>query len=182
MDHSKSADGKLNTWVSEVVPQVLGYACTLVRTRQVAEDLVQDCCCRLLAKADVYNLPRDGTKLLYRSVTNACINWTQRQSPEVSLDQLQNSVSSGRRALSDSASSGPVQMAMQHELEQAIEAAMNAIPVDQRAAIELRSLGHSLVEVAEMLETSHGNARVLLHRARRALADRLKSYLEDQVR
>jgi len=182
MDHSRTADGQLNTWVSESVPQVLRYACTLVQTRQVAEDLVQDCCCRLLAKADVYNLPRDGTKLLFRSVTNACINWTQRQPPEISLDQRQSPASSGRQALPDPASPEPVQIAMQRELEQAVDTAMRALPLNQRAAIELRSLGHSLEEVAEILETSHGNARVLLHRARVTLADRLKSHLEDHVR
>lgn len=70
---------------------------------------------------------------------------------------------------------------MRREFEEAIAAALTDLPVTQRAVVELRSLGHSWIEVAEMLEMSHANARTVLHRARRTLAARLRPFLEEDV-
>ena len=84
-------------------------------------------------------------------------------------------------SLADPHSPPPEQLVMNRELAQAVERALWELPVQQRAALELRSLGHSLVEMAQMLEISHANARVQLHRARATLAARLKSFLEQNV-
>ncbi|CAN5698321.1 hypothetical protein BH23PLA1_BH23PLA1_20100 [soil metagenome] len=72
---------------------------------------------------------------------------------------------------------GPESRAMLGELEAALAEALADLPVMQRAIIGLRSLGHSAVEIAEILEISHANARVQLHRARQTLADRLQPFL-----
>ena len=71
---------------------------------------------------------------------------------------------------------------MQREMEQVIEQALLELPVNQRAVLELSSLGHSLVDVAEMVNVSHANVRVLLHRARQSVAERLKVFREGEVR
>jgi RNA polymerase sigma-70 factor (ECF subfamily) len=163
----------LACWVEASLPRALAYASSLVRRRADAEDLVHDCYVRLLAKSHEYDLPNDGVKLLFRSITNACINWHQRQPPTVSLDAATFSTNADR-----SESSNPEQRAMHRELETAVAEALAELPVVQRAAIELRSLGHSMSEVAEILETTHGNARVVLHRARQALAARLSRFLD----
>lgn len=170
----------IDQWVVETSQGALGYAVTLMRNRADAEDIVHDCHSRLLAKAGEYDLPKDGKKLLYRSITNACINWTQRRLPETSLDQLQWASGEDKHALADRRTAEPIQGAILRELEQAVAEAMNELPVAQRAAVELRSLGHTLVEVAEMLEVSHANARVILHRARATLAVRLQPFIEDR--
>lgn len=160
----------LTAWVTRTASRALAYAITLVRNEAVAEDLVQDCYQRLLARADHYNLPEDGEKLLFRSITNACINWTQRERPLMRLDADSRAAA---RSVDD-----PVQTAMLGELSDAVEEALAALPVNQRAAVELRALGYSSDEIAQMLETTEGNIRVLLHRGREQLAGRLKSYLE----
>jgi RNA polymerase sigma factor (sigma-70 family) len=170
----------IDQWLVETSQGALGYAVTLTRNREDAEDIVHDCYSRLLAKAGEYDLPRDGKKLLYRAITNACINRTQRHAPETSLDQLQWASGEDRHALADRRTAEPIQGAILRELEQAVAEAMNELPVAQRAAVELRSLGHTLVEVAEMLEVSHANARVILHRARETLAVRLQPFIEDR--
>jgi len=41
----------------------------------------------------------------------------------------------------------------------------------------LTGLGYTLPEVAEMIGTTHGNARVLVHRARKTLEVDLGSFL-----
>jgi RNA polymerase sigma-70 factor (ECF subfamily) len=165
---------QLDQWVEETLPRALGYAMTLVPQRSDAEDLVHDCYLRLLARADVYDLPNDGAKLLYRSITHACINWQQRRPPVVNLDAQMDVLTSANSQMR------PDQLAICRELEVAVGEALSSLPLLQRAAVELRSLGHSLVEVAEILEISHGNTRVTLHRARQALSDRLARFLDTE--
>lgn len=168
---SNGSAESVSDWVVQSAPRALAYAQTLVRNAAVAEDLVQDCYQRLLAKADRYDLPADGTPLLFKAVTNACINWTQRRPPVVSLD-------AGRSEGCVSEEEGPLEKALLNELSETIDAALAELPVEQRAAVELHSLGHGTNDIAEALETTPGNARILLHRGRMRLAERLKPYLE----
>ncbi len=161
MANQKQAD-KLDAWVEAVTPRLLAFAMTLVHERAQAEDLVHDCFARLFAKADQYDLLQDGTPLMFKSVSNACINWLSRHRREEVLD-----------ARSDAISDQPIpdQRVMGKELEQAIETSLAALPVSQRTAIELRSMGYSLVDIAEVLHISHANARVQLHRPERHCCD-----------
>jgi RNA polymerase sigma-70 factor (ECF subfamily) len=170
---NKFAEG-VNDWIVQSAPRALAYARTLVRNDAVAEDLVQDCFQRLLAKADRYDLRTDGTRLLFRAVTNACINWTQRRSPVVSLEQIPIDQRDGHV----SEVNGPLEKALLNELSGAIDAALAELPVEQRAAVELHAMGHAANDIAEALETTPGNARILLHRGRQRMAERLKPYLD----
>src|SRR4051794_34453271 len=79
-------DDPIGAWVADTVRRALAYATTLVRDRAEAEDIVHDCYLRLMARSDRYDLPNDGTKLLFRSITNACINRGRRRAPVVSLE------------------------------------------------------------------------------------------------
>jgi RNA polymerase sigma-70 factor (ECF subfamily) len=164
----------VNDWIVQSAPRALAYARTLVRNDAVAEDLVQDCFQRLLAEADRYDLPADGTRLLFKAVTNACINWTQRRPPVVSLEQVYADGCDGQVSEEES----PLEKALLNELSGAIDAALAELPVEQRAAVELHALGHTANDIAEALETTSGNARILLHRGRLRLAERLKPYLD----
>ena len=73
----------------------------------------------------------------------------------------------------------PHELAACHELEEAMSIELRQLTVAQRGAVELKSLGYSLEEIAEARGTSPGNARVLVHRARKILAERLARFLED---
>jgi RNA polymerase sigma-70 factor (ECF subfamily) len=179
MTSPSSFKDPIDVWVTEVARRALGYAISLIQSRQDAEDIVHDCFCRLLAKSQQYDLPRDGTKLLFTSITNACINHSKRQKSVPSLHEQAYAETSGVPILADHRAATPLENAIGHELENAVEVAMNKLPVAQRAAIQLRCLGHSSMEIAEALEVSHANARVLLHRARTELAHQLSSYIEE---
>lgn len=173
-----SDDDDLGQWVARTVRPALAYAITLVRNRHDAEDIVQECYRRLLSRSVHYDLPRDGVKLLYKSITNACINHVQRRPPTVGLE------GSGEVMTPHWAEDGlpPDARLIQKELQEAVGQALEELPVNQRAVVELSSLGHSLVDVAQMLDVSHSNARVLLHRGRQTLAARLKTFREGEVR
>lgn len=161
----------LDAWIAAVAPRALAYARSLVREPADAEDLVHDCFGRLLAHSRDYDLVRDGDKLLFKSITHACIDWTRRQRPQSGLETAERE---------DRSSERPDRQALRNEMQQAVHQALEALDVTDRAIVELRSLGHSLVEVAEMLSLSHANARVKLHRARQTLAERLQPYLDGE--
>ena len=139
---------------------------------------MQDCYRRLLARASHYDLAADGRKLLFKSITNACVNFTQRRPPEVDSEQLDR-IPHARHSEDGRT---PDSKLIQHELEEHIGRALANLPVNQQAAVELASLGHPLTEVAEILDVSHANARVLLHRGRQTLAESLKKLVEGEVR
>ena len=66
---------------------------------------------------------------------------------------------------------------MYREFQEAIGSALQSLPVKQRAALELKSLGCSLSEIAESLGVTENNAGVLVHRARQSVAEELEPLL-----
>jgi RNA polymerase sigma-70 factor, ECF subfamily len=158
-------------WILATLPRAVAYAASLLRDRALAEDVVHDCYVRLLQKSDTYDLPRDGTKLLFRAITNACIDRNYRDRTMLSLEV-------GTPTLADSRASDPQDLASHRELEEAVAVGLGHLTLAQRGALELKSLGYSLVEIAEALGTSPSNAGVLVHRARKALAGQLARFLE----
>lgn len=164
----------VDDWVQATLPRALAYARSLLRDVGSAEDAVHDCYSRLLAKADVYDLPRDGLKILLRSITNACIDRQSRQRMLMSLDAEGEPVADG---IVDRRTADPSQEAIARELAVQIEEALGHLPTGQRAALHLSSIGYSLPEVAEMLGATHANARVLVHRARKMLEQLLGPFL-----
>jgi RNA polymerase sigma-70 factor (ECF subfamily) len=172
----------LDAWVLSTAPEAVAYAFSLLRERAAAEDVVQDCYCRLLQKAHMYDLPRDGRKLLFESVTNACINRVTRARHVLSLDQSGGDEElSLHETVADSEAATPERILMRRELERAITSALAALPVSHRAALELKSLGHSLQDIGEALGVSPNYAGVLIHRARQEMAERLAPFLEERA-
>ncbi len=168
---------ELSDWVEATLPRALAYATSQVGRRSEAEDLVQDCYARLFARRHEYDLPKEGIKLLFRSITNACINWHQRHRPAASLDQLRAEALEPQTLPFGEAD--PVSQAMHLELQDAVGRALAELPVLQRAVIELRSMGYAVNEIAEMLDLTAGNARVILHRARQSLGAQLRPFLDE---
>ena len=60
--------------------------------------------------------------------------------------------------------------------------AIELLPLAQRSVIRLRDIeGWDADEVCDLLGLSHGNQRVLLHRARSKVRAALERYLADEV-
>lgn len=167
---------ELDAWVLETAPRAVAYARSLLRDPDDADDVVQDCYCRLLARADVYDLPRDGLKLLLRAVTNACINLRTRRKPTFRLTRPS---ADGYEADDppDPAAVGAADSLAHKELADAVAAGLRTLTQQQRAALELKSLGHSQQEIAEILDVTPTNVGVLVHRGRQALAKYLTPFL-----
>ena len=167
---------ELDAWVLATASRATVYARSLLRDHHAADDVVQDCYCRLLAKATVYDLPQDGLKLLLTAITNACINARTRRKP---LFRLVRPDGDGEQADDppDANAVAPEQTAVANELSGAVAEALAELPPQQRAAVELKGLGYSQAEIAEVIGVSTSNAGVLIHRGRQALAKRLSAFL-----
>jgi RNA polymerase sigma factor (sigma-70 family) len=168
---------ELEAWILATSPRAVAYARSLLRNTADAEDIVQDCYCRLIAKQETYNLAEDGLKLLLRSISNACINLRTRRR---GLLGLSRQTTDGEVSLDpeDAKSLPPESRLQATELQAAIGEALQKLPTQQRAAVELKSLGHTQAEIAEILETTPSHAGVLIHRARQTLSILLADFLE----
>ena len=171
---------ELDDWVLATAPRVTPYARSLLGNAHEAEDIVQDCYCRLIAKAGTYDLKRDGLKLLFTAIGNACINLKTRRKPTYSLTQLDGAGDDRTEDPADARAVSPSEIAVGRELELAIAMGLKLLPTQQRAAVELKSFGYSQAEIAEMLGITASNAGVLVHRARQTLAEYLAPYLRER--
>ena len=177
----RHTDADLEAWILSAAPRAIAYARSLTRRPEDAEDLVHDVICRLLVHCE-YDLLKDGDKLLFRSITNACINQHVRAHETASLDA---ECGDGGATLLDSlggAAPGPVQLAISSELAAAIDRELKNLPPLQRVAVELKSIDKSLKEIADILGLSPGNAGVLICRGRKMLAQRLAPYIQETSR
>jgi RNA polymerase sigma-70 factor (ECF subfamily) len=74
----------------------------------------------------------------------------------------------------------PEQAAVAAEVRVALRAALDELPERQRTVVELRDVhGLTSEEVCERLRLSPGNQRILLHRGRAHLRDRLDGMYRD---
>jgi RNA polymerase sigma-70 factor, ECF subfamily len=174
-----SSNGTHEAWILATLPRALAFAQSLLRDRALAEDVIHDCYLRLLAKTEIYDLSRDGTKLLYKAITNACIDKNYRDRRMLSLEAENLDETPGAFPLADSRACDPLEQAAHHELEAAVALELDRLTPAQRGALELKSLGYSLDEIADALGTSSSNAGVLVHRARKLLGERLARFLEE---
>jgi RNA polymerase sigma-70 factor (ECF subfamily) len=174
---SDSLRDRLDAWARAVVPRAIVYAQSLLNDSNRAEDVVQECLYRLLRRADDYDLERDGVRLLFRAISNLCINeWTRRKET-ASLDATGNE--DEPLPIEDRLARLPEDVLAGEELQAAVAAAIEQLPPMQRAALELRGLGQGKEAIAEILQVSVSNAGVLVHRARLALAEDLRELLNE---
>jgi RNA polymerase sigma-70 factor, ECF subfamily len=174
---SRPTDAELEAWVLATAPRAVAYARSLLKHTHDAEDIVQECYSRLLKRADVYDLPRDGFKILLTAISNACINLRTRRKPWFRLVRDDDDETSEDPA--DTSAVAPDRELLQQELSLNVAEALLQLPQQQRAAIELKALDYSQQEIAEILSTTPTNVGVLIHRGRQTLAKLLESYLRD---
>ncbi len=175
-------NSSLEAWICDTTPRAIAYARSLVSDHHLAEDLVHDCYCRLLAKRAEYDLPNDGTKLLFKAITNAAINATTRGRHLRSLDVHDADGGSLTNEVADKRSVSPLAKLTLQELQDQLGVALAKLPIIQRAAIELKSQGYSTNEIADSLGVTASHVAVLIYRARESLADILAPVLGSEIR
>jgi RNA polymerase sigma-70 factor (ECF subfamily) len=161
-------DALFRRWASPL----LRYLARMLRDDAAAEDLVQEAFLRVHRARERYTPEARFSTWLYRIATNLALNELRRPRRR-------------ERHASPDDEGGPELVAPAVEAEGAVDArrrvgrtldALDALPEKQRAALCLAALeGLSYAEIAEALELSESAVKALVHRARCALADRLRA-------
>jgi RNA polymerase sigma-70 factor (ECF subfamily) len=146
--------------IENEMPRLRRYARTLTRDTIAADDLVQDCLARALAKSHLWQAGTDLRAWLFTILHNQYVNQVRRAVREgvsVIVDDVEPSLTSG-----------PTQ---HKKLElRDLERALGMLPEEQRAVILLVGLeGLRYEEVAAVLDVPVGTVRSRLSRGREML-------------
>jgi len=176
---------------------MLRVAQMFVRDRATAEEVVQETWLAVLNGIDRFEGRSSLKTWLFRILTNRAKTRGQRDGRMVPFSSLagagedEPAVDPDRFLGPDSPQPGawaapprawPQEKVLEHETLDVIQMAINELPEAQREVIRLRDVeGWSPMEVADALEISDGNQRVLLHRARSKVRAALEMYLDPEI-
>jgi len=156
---------------------VIGTVGRMLGSGSDAEDIAQQVFVRVWKNAKRYEPRAKFTTWLLKITRNLVFNELRRRSrhPQV---PLQSESDEEERPLKDEQAIAPDASLLEHELQQAIDAAIANLPETQRIAIVLRRYEElSYEEIAEALDQSVSAVKSLLFRARTELRENLQRYL-----
>ena len=162
---------------------VVGTCARMLGGLADAEDVAQQVFIRVWNAAPRYEPSARFTTWLYTIVKNLVYNETRRRSRRltVSLDAPMpgDSAEGPSRDVADAAARPADAVALQTELEAAVDRAIAALPEQQRLAVTLRKFQDlPYEEIAEVLGTTVPSVKSLLFRARTQLRVSLQAYLD----
>ena len=156
-----------------------------VRDETEAEDIAQNVFVQAWKSAPRYQATAKFSTWLFTIARNLCLNEFRRRSrhPAESLDQMRDdSDDQPLHQVVDKRITGAQDELLRGELEHKVDAAIAALPENQRVALGLcRQEELSYEEIAGVLGCSLSATKSLIHRARETLKARLKPYLQSGV-
>jgi RNA polymerase sigma-70 factor, ECF subfamily len=160
--------------------QAYRYAYNLVGGRRDdAEDLVQDAFIRAYQNLHRYREDAKFTTWLLRIVTNLSADRARMSSRRTALEQRE--APDGLDWMTIGSLDDPIENMESIRRSAALRKAINSLPENHRRVIILREIeGREYDEIGEILGCSPGGAKLRALRARRALADRMKPFMEDE--
>jgi RNA polymerase sigma-70 factor (ECF subfamily) len=195
LDRLRAGDERaFETLVARYYPTMLAVALNHVRTRAVAEEVVQEAWLGVLKGLDRFEGRSSLRTWIIRIVANIAQTRGAREARSVPLSSLapegdEAAVDPDRFRGRDDAFAGhwrqypgdwqalPEQALLGRETLAFVMEVVKQLPEAQRQVITLRDIaGFSSDDVCEMLDISGGNQRVLLHRAR----SRVRAALEER--
>lgn len=156
--------------------QIYRVAFRLTGNHNDAEDLAQEAIVEAFRAFDRYQPGTFFDRWLYRIMSRTYIDIVRRQNrrPVVSLDAPVGADGDPLVTLLGDTRDDPQQMTETMDLDGAIQAALDALPQEFRAAVVLADIeGLSYDEVAGALRCPVGTVRSRLHRARQMLREAL---------
>ncbi len=182
----KQGDAAAFTQLVEKYKQpIINLVWRTVRDETEAEDITQSVFVQAWKSAPRYQATAKFSTWLYTIARNLCLNEFRRRSrhPTESLDQTRDdSEDQPLFQVEDKRIRGAQDEMLQGELEHKVDAAIGALPENQRIALALcRQEELSYEEIAEVLGCSLSATKSLIHRARETLKVQLKPYLQTGV-
>ncbi|MGQ9525046.1 MAG: RNA polymerase sigma factor [Armatimonadota bacterium] len=159
---------------------LLNFIYRYVGDREAAEDLSQDVFVRLWSNAPTYVPLAKFTTFIYHIARNLCQDYMDKSRRLPSISSLSQEITDGRgrvhlleEGLKDR-SRGPEDELMMAETQAEIQAAINALPEDQRLVLVLTEMqGLSYQETARIVGCPVGTVASRKSTALRFLRDRL---------
>jgi RNA polymerase sigma-70 factor (ECF subfamily) len=155
---------------------LLRYLERMVRDLATAEDLVQEVFLRVHRARDRYAAEARFSTWLYRIATNLALNELRRPRRRAAHRSTEDEAAVPL-ASADPATDTVVDA---RRMAEAVWRELGKLPEKQRAALCLAAVeGLSYAEVAEALEVTEKAVKSLVHRARSALAERLREGIRE---
>jgi RNA polymerase sigma-70 factor, ECF subfamily len=156
---------------------VVGTVGRMLGTNSDAEDIAQQVFVRVWKNLKRYEPRAKFTTWLLKITRNLVFNELRRRSRHPAVP-LQSETDEEERPLKDENAVSPAATLLEHELQEAVDAAIAQLPETQRMAVILRRYEElSYEEIAEALDQSVSAVKSLLFRARTELRETLKRYL-----
>jgi RNA polymerase sigma factor (sigma-70 family) len=153
--------------VARYNPRLLSFCRHMLRSREDAEDVLQDVFASAFKAMMADERPIVVRPWLYRIARNRCLNHLRRISA-IGVESIEDHVSEHEPSASEAAT-------RREELWQLVDD-IRALPEQQRAALLLRELeALSYEEISVVLDKTIPSVKSLLIRARRALAERAEA-------
>ncbi len=150
---------------------LLRYLERMVRDTASAEELVQEAFLRVYRARERYEPEARFSTWLYRIATNLALNELRRPRRR---DPHQSTEDEGAPPLAASAPTADATVDARRMMD-SVERELDALPERQRAALWMVAVeGRSYAEVAEALDVTEKAVKALVHRARSAVAEKLR--------
>jgi RNA polymerase sigma factor (sigma-70 family) len=162
-------------------PQIFNLIVRMVRTREEAEDLVQETFIKAFHSLPSFNAEYAFSTWLYKIAVNNCIDYFRKKRLKTTSIDTPIAAKDGdlTREFPDEQAKGPDSGLIEEEHKNYIQAAIDSLPVKYREAIVLRHVNDkSYEEISEELGVPIGTVKVRIFRAR----EMLKKKLRDQRR
>jgi RNA polymerase sigma-70 factor (ECF subfamily) len=163
-------------------PRVLQYVRRLIGSEARAEEITQDVFVQMFRFRERYRPESRLSTWVFTIATNLCLNELRRPERQLRVDLWERrgdgSETHEEPQLADPSAVDPERGAAGREMVRALEAAVDALPPKQRAALLLSRIdGMAYRDVADALGTTEGAVKALLFRATHGLRDTLRDFL-----
>jgi RNA polymerase sigma-70 factor, ECF subfamily len=182
--------------VDEYSPSLLGVAMNHVRSRAVAEEVVQETWVGVIRGLDRFEGRSSLRSWIFAILRNTAISKGEREQRTIPMSALSGDSNDEELGLEPERFFGPdhdlypghwahgptrwtlpEEGLLAGETKEVVVEAINELPQSQRVVITLRDVeGWDSDQVCEMLNISAGNQRVLLHRARSRVRAAIERY------
>lgn len=152
------------------------------RDREEAKDLSQEAFLRAFTNMKGFDRQSSFYTWFYRILVNLCVDYQRRRKRVAweSIDEKADKISATNGMTGMAAS--PDRDAMAGELSRRVQAALAALPPNQRKAFILKNhQGLSIREIAQIMQAAEGTIKVHVHRAVMALRRSLADFAEGEI-
>jgi RNA polymerase sigma-70 factor (ECF subfamily) len=175
---------KFHDLVKRYEQKLYNFGLRMCRDPSDAEDMIQDTFLNVFNYLKNFRYETKFKNWLYKVAASTCIKKRRKSKfapdKELSLDEFLPDDKAEKPKHVPEWALLPLDKLLNDELHGVINETILALPKKYRVVIVLRDIeGFSTAETAQILNLSPSNVKVILHRARLYLRDKLKGYFEN---